>query len=106
VHPGPSSPASRPARRIGSNRSPVSLRIALPLITPPSLTTRAISTTARAGSGKQCSPVKVTTRSNDRSSNGSCSTSAIRVVTCSATPRSAATLAVRSSIFWEMSAAT
>ena len=37
VQPGPSSPASRPARRIGSNRSPVSLRSALPVITPPSL---------------------------------------------------------------------
>ena len=79
---GRSDQVRRPAHHAAAARSarPVSLSSALPVRTPPARSTRPISSTARRGSGKQCRPVRLTTRSNQPSSNGSAATSACRGV--------------------------
>ena len=76
----------------------MSLSSALPVRTPPGCSTRAISRTARWGSGKQCRPVKLTTRSNSPSAKGSEPTSAITGSTWARTWRRRAEAIVRSSI--------
>ena len=96
---------ARPGASARSGR-PVSLSTALPVSTPPGASTRTISMTAPRGSGKQCSPVKDTTRSN--SSVGERQLAHVGGARLHLVGDSAGAAAsiVRSSMVGEMSAAT